>query len=83
LAVEPLTSEVWVSVNEDYVYVGNTGEVVRFRYERDELGDNLPPDYFTSIKDGGFYGWPYSYIVGHPVRCHRQAAGSMEWPTRT
>jgi glucose/arabinose dehydrogenase len=30
--------------------------------ERDELGDNLPPDYFTSIKDGGFYGWPYSYI---------------------
>jgi glucose/arabinose dehydrogenase len=30
--------------------------------ERDELGDDLPPDYFTSIKDGGFYGWPYSYI---------------------
>ncbi len=30
--------------------------------ERDELGDNLPPDYFTSIKEGGFYGWPYSYI---------------------
>lgn len=30
--------------------------------ERDELGDNLPPDYFTSIQDGGFYGWPYSYI---------------------
>jgi len=30
--------------------------------ERDELGDELPPDYFTSIQDGGFYGWPYSYI---------------------
>src|SRR5271156_57111 len=30
--------------------------------ERDELGDNLPPDYFTAVKDGGFYGWPYSYI---------------------
>ena len=30
--------------------------------ERDELGDDLPPDYLTSIKDGGFYGWPYSYI---------------------
>ena len=30
--------------------------------ERDELGDDLPPDYFTSIEDGGFYGWPYSYI---------------------
>jgi glucose/arabinose dehydrogenase len=30
--------------------------------ERDDLGDNLPPDYITSVKDGGFYGWPYSYI---------------------
>jgi glucose/arabinose dehydrogenase len=32
--------------------------------ERDLIGDNLPPDYVTSIKEGGFYGWPYSYI-GH------------------
>jgi glucose/arabinose dehydrogenase len=45
LALEPLTGEVWTTVNE-----------------RDELGDDLPPDYFTSLKDGGFYGWPYSYI---------------------
>ena len=30
--------------------------------ERDNLGDDLVPDYATSIKDGGFYGWPYSYI---------------------
>jgi len=29
--------------------------------ERDNLGDNVPPDYITSVKDGGFYGWPYSY----------------------
>ena len=29
--------------------------------ERDELGDDLVPDYITSVKDGGFYGWPYSY----------------------
>ena len=29
--------------------------------ERDELGDDLVPDYMTSVKDGGFYGWPYSY----------------------
>jgi glucose/arabinose dehydrogenase len=29
--------------------------------ERDELGPNLVPDYMTSVKDGGFYGWPYSY----------------------
>ena len=39
-----------------------TGEVWTSVNERDELGDNLPPDYFTSVKDGGFYGWPYSYI---------------------
>jgi len=30
--------------------------------ERDGLGDDLPPDFFTSVRDGGFYGWPYSYI---------------------
>ncbi|GHB77266.1 PQQ-dependent sugar dehydrogenase [Persicitalea jodogahamensis] len=29
--------------------------------ERDELGDDLVPDYLTSVKKGGFYGWPYSY----------------------
>jgi len=39
-----------------------TGVVWAAVNERDELGDNLPPDYFTSLKDGGFYGWPYSYI---------------------
>ena len=30
--------------------------------ERDELGDNLVPDYMTSVQDGAFYGWPYSYF---------------------
>ncbi len=33
--------------------------------ERDELGDELVPDYFTSVKEGGFYGWPYSYYGPH------------------
>ena len=33
--------------------------------ERDELGDDLVPDYMTSVKDGGFYGWPYSYFGQH------------------
>ena len=33
--------------------------------ERDELGPDLVPDYMTSVKDGGFYGWPYSYYGGH------------------
>lgn len=30
--------------------------------ERDNLGDDLVPDYVTSVKDGGFYGWPYAYF---------------------
>lgn len=30
--------------------------------ERDGLGDDLVPDYVTSVRDGGFYGWPYSYL---------------------
>jgi glucose/arabinose dehydrogenase len=34
--------------------------------ERDNLGDDLVPDYATSVKDGGFYGWPYSYIGKNP-----------------
>ncbi len=33
--------------------------------ERDELGDDLVPDYATSVKPGGFYGWPYSYFGAH------------------
>jgi len=33
--------------------------------ERDELGDNLVPDYITSVKDGAFYGWPWSYYGQH------------------
>ena len=33
--------------------------------ERDELGPNLVPDYLTSVREGGFYGWPYSYWGGN------------------
>jgi len=33
--------------------------------ERDELGDNIVPDYLTSIKPGGFYGWPWAYFGKH------------------
>ncbi|POA17247.1 sorbosone dehydrogenase [Pseudomonas sp. FW300-N1A1] len=33
--------------------------------ERDELGNDLVPDYITSVKDGGFYGWPFSYYGQH------------------
>jgi glucose/arabinose dehydrogenase len=33
--------------------------------ERDELGSDLVPDYLTLVRDGGFYGWPYSYFGAH------------------
>ena len=33
--------------------------------ERDELGSDLVPDYLTSVSEGGFYGWPYSYFGAH------------------
>jgi glucose/arabinose dehydrogenase len=33
--------------------------------ERDEIGPDLVPDYLTSVQDGGFYGWPYSYYGNH------------------
>ena len=41
--------------------------------ERDELGPDLVPDYLTSVKDGAFYGWPYSYYGQHlDPRVHPQ-----------
>ncbi|MBZ9964583.1 PQQ-dependent sugar dehydrogenase [Mesorhizobium sp. BR1-1-2] len=42
-----------------------TGALWTVVNERDELGPNLVPDYMTSVKDGGFYGWPYSYYGQH------------------
>ena len=39
--------------------------------ERDGLGDNLPPDYITHVRDGGFYGWPWFYLGGHEDPHHR------------
>lgn len=41
---------------------GATGKLYTVVNERDELGNNLVPDYLTSVQDGGFYGWPYSYF---------------------
>ena len=38
--------------------------------ERDGLGDNLPPDYFTHVQQGGFYGWPWAYFGAHPEPRH-------------
>jgi len=42
--------------------------------ERDGLGDDLPPDFATSVQDGGFYGWPWFYIGTHPDPRHKDPA---------
>ncbi len=42
-----------------------TGDVWCSVNERDELGDNLVPDYITHVQEGGFYGWPWYYMGDH------------------
>ena len=42
-----------------------TGTLWAIVNERDEIGADLVPDYLTSVKEGGFYGWPYSYYGQH------------------
>jgi glucose/arabinose dehydrogenase len=42
-----------------------TGKLWAIANERDEIGPDLVPDYLTSVQDGGFYGWPYSYYGQH------------------
>lgn len=42
-----------------------SGELWTAVNERDEIGSDLVPDYMTSVRDGGFYGWPYSYYGQH------------------
>ncbi|HEU5234048.1 MAG TPA: sorbosone dehydrogenase family protein [Terriglobales bacterium] len=48
-----------------------TGELWCSVNERDEIGDNLPPDYITHVQEGGFYGWPWYYIGGHQDPRHK------------
>jgi glucose/arabinose dehydrogenase len=43
----------------------STGELWTSVNERDDIGDNLPPDYITHVQEGGFYGWPWYYIGGN------------------
>ena len=51
-----------------------TGKLWAIANERDEIGADLVPDYLTSVQEGGFYGWPYSYygqIVDRRVKAQR------------
>jgi glucose/arabinose dehydrogenase len=54
-----IRNPVGLGVNPD------TGELWCSVNERDNLGDNLVPDYITHVERGGFYGWPYFYIGAH------------------
>ncbi|WEK49711.1 MAG: sorbosone dehydrogenase family protein [Candidatus Kaistia colombiensis] len=46
--------------------------------ERDGLGDNLPPDYATAVKEGAFYGWPWFYIGANPDPRHEGARPDLK-----
>ncbi len=48
-----------------------TGGVWCATNERDSIGDNLPPDYVTQVRDGAFYGWPWYYIGNHEDPSHK------------
>jgi glucose/arabinose dehydrogenase len=70
-AINPITGELWCSVNE-----------------RDNLGNNLVPDYVTSIKEGGFYGWPWYYMGPHqdprlPQPCANGTGANPQAPALT
>jgi glucose/arabinose dehydrogenase len=46
-----------------------TGALWAVVNERDELGSDLVPDYMTAVRDGGFYGWPFSYFDQQIDKC--------------
>jgi glucose/arabinose dehydrogenase len=48
-----------------------TGELWCSVNERDDLGDNLVPDYISHVQEGGFYGWPWYYMGGNPDPRHK------------
>jgi glucose/arabinose dehydrogenase len=56
---------VGLAINPD------TGQLWASVNERDELGDDLPPDYITHIQEDGFYGWPWYYMGGIQDPRHR------------
>jgi glucose/arabinose dehydrogenase len=59
-----------------------TGTLWTVVNERDELGPNLVPDYMTSVKEGGFYGWPWSYYGKHvDARVHPPRSDMVERAT--
>ncbi|MGR6327576.1 PQQ-dependent sugar dehydrogenase [Sphingomonas sp. XXL09] len=71
LSIDPATGRERIIADGIRNPVGMAIETARGRLwtaanERDELSDDLIPDYITAVRDGGFYGWPYSYWGKHP-----------------
>jgi glucose/arabinose dehydrogenase len=70
LSVDPRTGELAIFADglrnpNGLAWNPQSGALWTTVNERDELGDNLVPDYMTSVREGGFYGWPYSYFGQH------------------
>ena len=57
-----------------------TGQLYTTVNERDLLGDNLVPDYFTQVQQGGFYGWPYAYLAPDLLDPRRMQGNKSEKP---
>lgn len=55
-----------------------SGELWTVVNERDNIGDDLVPDYLTHVRQGGFYGWPFSYFGTHIDPRMREKMGSRE-----
>jgi len=51
--------------------VGSNGDLWCSTNERDSIGDDVPPDYITRVREGAFYGWPWYYIGGNEDPRHR------------
>jgi glucose/arabinose dehydrogenase len=65
-----------------------TGQLWCSTNERDNLGNHLVPDYVTSVKEGGFYGWPWYYMGGHhdprlPEPCANGTGPNLQAPALT
>jgi glucose/arabinose dehydrogenase len=56
----------------------STGDLWCSTNERDGLGDDLPPDYITRVREGGFYGWPWYYIGAHEDPRHKGARPDLK-----
>jgi len=55
-----------------------TGDLWCATNERDLLGDDLPPDYVTRVREGAFYGWPWYYIGGNQDPRHKDARNDLK-----